>query len=212
MMNNQADIDIDVPDRQKVLDIITAWPAAQRDQFGHLRRHASGIYFTPVPYDSVLGHASIDYQQAQRRGYFKLDLLNQSVYQLIQSPEHYQAMLDRSVPWSRLSEQKFVEQVTQINTSYRILQKMPEPVDSIARMAMFIAVIRPGKKHLVGQPWRQVAQEVWDRDVDGYTFRKSHAVAYAHLVALHMNLLDSQSINLADQGNATPFTTTTDLP
>ena len=66
---------------------------------------------------------------------------------------------------------------------------MPEPVDSIPRLAMFLAIIRPGKKHLIGLPWKEVAKTVWDKGTDGYTFKRSHAVAYAHLVVVHMNLL-----------------------
>lgn len=212
-MDNSADIDIDVPDRSAVMSRIQCWPAAQRDPQGQLRRHGSGVYFTPVPYDALLGHASQDYQELEARGYFKLDLLNQSVYQLVRDPDHYQAMLDREPPWARLQEQAFVEQITQINAHYRTLQSMPEPVDTIARMAMFIAVIRPGKRHLTGRSWKEVAREVWDRSVDGYTFRQSHAVAYAHLVALHMNLLDTGAVLVdpAHQGNAAPLAAPADL-
>jgi hypothetical protein len=67
---------------------------------------------------------------------------------------------------------------------------MPEAVTSIARMAMFLSVIRPAKRHLIGQTWATVAQTVWQRpDNDEYYFKKSHAVAYAHLVVVNMNLL-----------------------
>jgi hypothetical protein len=63
--------------------------------------------------------------------------------------------------------------------------------DSIARMAAFISIIRPGKAHLQNQPWDQVFASVWDGDDSrGYVFKKSHAVSYAALVALHMNLID----------------------
>ena len=68
---------------------------------------------------------------------------------------------------------------------------MPEPVDSIPRLAMFLAVIRPGKKHLIGQKWGEVAKTVWDKGTDGYTFKKAHAIAYAQLVVVHMNLLNN---------------------
>jgi hypothetical protein len=66
---------------------------------------------------------------------------------------------------------------------------MPEAVNSIPRMAMFLSVIRPAKRHLIGQPWSKVSESVWERESDGYQFKKSHAVAYAHLVAVNMNLL-----------------------
>jgi hypothetical protein len=70
---------------------------------------------------------------------------------------------------------------------------MPEAVNSIARMAMFLAVIRPAKRHLIGLPWARVAETIWERPVDdGYYFKKSHAVAYAHLVTVNMNLICEQ--------------------
>jgi hypothetical protein len=71
--------------------------------------------------------------------------------------------------------------------------KMPEPVNSIPRMAMFLAVIRPAKRHLIGKTWKEVGETVWDKPADDeYYFKKSHAVAYAHLVAVHMNLICEQ--------------------
>jgi hypothetical protein len=70
---------------------------------------------------------------------------------------------------------------------------MPSSVDSIPRLAMFLALIRPAKRHLIGQSWNEVSKTIWDKNNDGYSFKKSHAVAYAHLVVVHMNLLEEQS-------------------
>jgi hypothetical protein len=56
---------------------------------------------------------------------------------------------------------------------------------------MVLALLRPGKKHLIGLPWKEVAETVWDKGSDGYSFKKSHAIAYAQLVVVHMNLLES---------------------
>ena len=72
---------------------------------------------------------------------------------------------------------------------------MPEAVNSIPRMAMFLSVIRPAKRHLIGKPWAEVASTVWDRPSDdSYYFKKSHAVAYAHLVVINMNLLNNRNL------------------
>jgi hypothetical protein len=73
------------------------------------------------------------------------------------------------------------------------MQRMPESIDSIPRLAMFLAVMRPAKKHLQGLTWKEVAKTVWDKDHDGYSFKKSHAIAYAQLVVVHMNLLKEQN-------------------
>jgi DNA polymerase III alpha subunit len=57
---------------------------------------------------------------------------------------------------------------------------------------MFLAMIRPGKKHLIGLSWSEVSKTIWDKDEGTYSFKKSHAVAYAHLVVVHMNLLTDE--------------------
>ena len=63
--------------------------------------------------------------------------------------------------------------------------------NSIPRMAAFISIIRPGKAYLQNKTWAEVFNSVWDGDDSrGYTFKKSHALSYAALVALHMNLLN----------------------
>lgn len=183
-----ADIDIDFADRTQILELIKHIPARQTVD-GQVRRHNSGVYVTDIPWDPVNQCAAIDYREAEQRGYFKLDFLNMSVYQSIRDPEHYDQLLAAAPPWHQLQDPAFVERVVHIGNHYDLLQRMPEPVDSIPRMAMFLAIIRPGKRHLIGKTWQDVAATVWDAAADGYSFKKSHAVAYAHLVTLHMNLL-----------------------
>ena len=184
-----ADIDIDFADRDHILDLIRYVPARQHTD-SQVRRHNSGVYVTEIPRDPVLGCAAIDYETAEQRGYFKIDYLNMSVYKLIQSPEHYQEMLDRPPPWQRLwQDPAWASELVHVGNYTGLLATMRP--DSIARMAAFISIIRPGKAHLQNQPWDQVFASVWDGDDSrGYTFKKSHSVSYAALVALHMNLLD----------------------
>ena len=194
-MKIAADIDIDLANRDQVLALIDYTAASQRKN-DQLVKHNSGVYVTDIPQDTLNGYASIDYQQAEQRGYFKIDLLNNTVYQLIRDQQHYDQMLAATPPWQRLQDQQFVQKIVHINNAWDQLQRMPEPVDSLARMAMFIAVIRPAKRYLQGKPWREVAERIWLAEQDGYYFKRSHSVAYAHLVALHMNL-----VNTLDQGN-----------
>jgi hypothetical protein len=91
--------------------------------------------------------------------------------------------------WSKLNDRVFVEKLIHLSNHYQSIQKMPEPINSIPRLAMFLALIRPAKKHLIGQSWKEVAKTIWDKENDGYSFKKSHAIAYAQLVVVHMNLL-----------------------
>lgn len=186
-----ADIDIDVPNRDAVLQLIQHVPAQQSTG----RRHNSGIYVTDIPQDAVNGHAALDYESAEQRGYFKIDLLNMSVYNLVQSPEHYEALLAQEPNWQRLcTDTAWTSQLVHVG-NYVDLLKIMKP-DSIPRMAAFISIIRPGKAHLQRRPWDQVFAEVWNGDASrGFVFKKSHAVSYAMLVSLHMNLLNDNSQN-----------------
>ena len=190
-----ADIDIDFADRDLVLKLIQHTPARQEVQ-GQVRRHNSGVYVTKIPHDPVNGCAAIDYEQAEQRGYFKIDFLNMNVYKLVKSPDHYQEMLAAAPPWDRLwQDTNWSKQLVHVGNYTDLLNKMRP--DSVPRMAAFISIIRPGKAHLQNQSWDQVFAEVWDGNSSrGYTFKKAHAISYAALVALHMNL-----INFPDQGN-----------
>jgi hypothetical protein len=191
-MKFKSDIDIDFGDREKILSVIEHTPAAMR-KVSPMRKHATGVHVTEVPYDPVYDMASIDYAEAERRGYFKLDLLNVHVYNQVRDERHLIELM-RDPDWSRLKNRDFVEKLIHLGNQYNALRSMPEPVDSIPRLAMFLALIRPGKKHLQGKPWKEVAKTVWDKGNDGYTFKKSHAIAYAHLVVVHMNLLEETMV------------------
>jgi hypothetical protein len=184
-----ADIDIDLADRDQLLKLIQA-TAAQQTHQGQVRKHNSGVYVTDIPYDPVNQCSAIDYETAEQLGYFKIDLLNMSVYQLIKSPEHYEQLLAQEPPWSRLwSDSAWASQLVHIG-NYTELLKTMRP-DSIPRMAAFISIIRPGKAHLQNSDWSRVFESVWDGDDSrGFIFKKSHAISYAALVALHMNLLN----------------------
>ena len=183
-----ADIDLDLADRDQLLKLIQATPAMQHHQ-GQIRRHNSGVYVTDIPYDPVNACAAIDYEQAENLGYFKIDLLNMSVYQLIKSPDHYQEMLDQEPAWSRLwTDTEWAKQLVHVGNYTALLETMRP--DSIPRMAAFISIIRPGKAHLQNRPWTEVFESVWDgNDNRGFVFKKAHALGYSKLVALHMNLI-----------------------
>jgi hypothetical protein len=101
-------------------------------------------------------------------------------------------MLAQTPPWSLLwTNPEWASQLVHIGNYTELLKSMRP--DTIPRMAAFISVIRPGKAHLQNQSWEQVFESVWDGDSSrGFVFKKSHAISYAALVALHMNLLNQK--------------------
>ena len=73
------------------------------------------------------------------------------------------------------------------------------PPNSIEELAMLIALIRPAKKWMIFDSktklyktisWNDVRKEIWIKDMHGrYQFKKSHAIAYAHVIVVQMNLI-----------------------
>lgn len=185
-MRISADVDIDMGDRSRLLELIQHVPAAMRN-VTPMKRHPSGIYVTDVPYDPVNDMAAIDYTEAEERGYFKIDLLNVYVYDQVRDEQHLVELM-REPDWSLLKDRQVVTQLIHLNNWFDVLSRMKEPVDSIPRLAMFLAAIRPAKQHLLNLTWKEIAKTIWDKDPSGYIFRKSHAVAYAQLVVVHLNL------------------------
>jgi hypothetical protein len=188
-MKFNSDIDIDFGNRDKILDHIKHIPAAMR-KVNPIRKHATGIYVTDIPYDAINDFANLDYTEAETRGYIKLDFLNVHVYDKVTDENHLIELMSNP-NWDKLKDKEFVEKLIHLSNHYNSMQRMPESIDSITRLAMFLAIIRPAKKHLIGLPWVEVNKTVWDKNDDGYSFKKSHAIAYAHLVVVHMNLLDT---------------------
>jgi hypothetical protein len=188
-MKFKSDIDIDFGDRDRALALLKTTPASiLRD--GRLIRHNTGVYATDIPVDPFTGIASIDHETAEERGYAKLDFLNVSLYTQIKSEQHLQELINTEPDWAKLYDPEFCGRLIHINNHYKTLIQMPEAVTSIPRMAMFLSVIRPAKRHLIGKTWQEVAKTVWERPQDdGYFFKKAHAVSYAHLVVVNMNLL-----------------------
>lgn len=189
-MKFKSDIDIDTGDRDKILQHLMHIPAAMRE-VKPIRKHPTGIYITEVPYDPVNDMCALDYKEAEDRGYFKLDVLNVNVYNQVRDEFHLIELM-REPNWNRLKDRDFVEKLIHVNNQFDTILQMPEPINSIPRLAMFLAIIRPGKKHLIGKTFKEISNTVWHKTQNGYVFKKSHAVAYAQLVVVHMNLLEEQ--------------------
>lgn len=194
-MKFRSDIDIDFADREQVINLLDVTPASiLRD--GKLVKHNTGVYATEVPVDPFSGQASLDHNVAEDRGYVKLDFLNVNLYKQVRNEQHLVELMQEP-DWTQLYDPVICSQLMHVNGHYDLLLQMPEPVDTIPRLAMFLAIIRPAKRHLAGKTWKEVALTVWDKPTDDtYYFKKAHAISYATLVVVNMNLL-----KFANKGN-----------
>lgn len=192
-MKFKSDIDIDVADREQALALLNC-TAASIIKEGKNVKHNTGVYFTSIPVDPFTGRASLDYEAAEARGYIKIDVLNVGLYQQIKNEEHLQQLMAQEPAWDKLYDPEFCARLIHIGAHYDTLIKMPELVNSDVRLMMFLAIIRPAKRHLIGLSWKEVAKTIWEKPADGsYGFKKSHSCAYSKLVMIHMNLLSQPS-------------------
>ena len=178
------DIDIDVADRSKVLKHFDSLNAS----LDGLKKHNTGVYFTDIPVNPITNTSSIDYKEAEDRGYFKLDILNVSLYKDIQSEDHLNKLLKQEPLWELLTEPDFSNNLFHVGEHSSVLQQTQPK--NIEQLAAVLAMIRPAKRHLIGKSWPDVMKEVWIKPSDGaYYFKKAHAIAYAHAVVVQMNLI-----------------------
>lgn len=184
------DIDIDLFDRTQALKLFDH-AVASRIENGKVKPHNTGIYVTAIPTDIRNNLATIDYKTADQRGYFKIDLLNVSIYEHVKSEEHLTRLMETEPIWELLLDDAFNSLVFHLNGHGDILRAMQPR--SLEQLAAVLAMIRPAKRYLVGKPWDQVLSEVWVKpEGNEYFFKKAHSFSYAMAVIVHMNLICEQ--------------------
>ena len=117
-MRIDSDIDIDFGDRDKLLSIIKHTPASMRN-ITPMRRHNTGVYITDIPYDPINNMSALHYEDAEKRGYFKLDFLNVHVYSQVRDEKHLIELMCEP-EWSKLNDRVFVEKLIHLANHYQI--------------------------------------------------------------------------------------------
>jgi len=186
----KTDIDIDVLDRDKVLENFKHIPASiKKDKV--YTKHNSGVYLQPIPFDPISGLASIEYKESEDRGYFKLDFLNNSLYDGVRDEEHLDALCTQEPIWDLLQHEEVVKNLAHVHNHIDVLTVL-QP-GSIEELAEVLAIIRPAKRYLLNQSKSEIKKSVWTKPEDGsYYFKKAHAIAYAVSIVVQLNLFCEQ--------------------
>ncbi|AUS02595.1 hypothetical protein NVP2275O_014 [Vibrio phage 2.275.O._10N.286.54.E11] len=191
-MKKCTDIDIDVKNRDDIMQHFDCVPGCERIlDDGTIVPHKSGVHFDDVPVDPVTGCASIPYKTAEDMGYQKVDFLNVSAYEHVRDRQHLKELLSRDTPWDAFDVPEIVSELFQLKNQFSVVS-IWKPT-SIEQLAMLIAMIRPAKRHLqASNTWEEVEGEIWDysKNKPGQmSFKRAHAVAYAHLIVAQLNAL-----------------------
>jgi hypothetical protein len=190
-MQVEFDIDIDVANRDQALAGVDHTAASLHNRNDRLDRHNTGVYFHNVPQDPVTGLCSVPYRQAEQLGFFKIDVLNVHVYEKVRNEAHLIELMNADFNWDLLGYREFVSLLIHLhNQADLVTQLRPR---SIPELAMTLALIRPGKTHLINkciqQGFASIADEIWQQTDDKFAFKKSHSFGYAMLVKVHAEIL-----------------------
>jgi hypothetical protein len=188
-MYNIPDLDIDCKDRNIITSSLKCIPASKLSKQG-IFPHGVGVYFCDIPKDDISGLSAIDYKSAEEDyGYVKIDLLHNSIYDKFNSRSELYEVMKQPIRWELLNDETVVSSLPHIGNYYELLKEFPK-IDSIDKLAMFISIIRPGKKHLIDtvkntNNWYSVLDEIWTKPSDNaYYYKKSHAISYATMISL----------------------------
>jgi len=178
-----TDIDIDVADRAKLLQHIK-----------HIRAygakdgvHKVGVYIQDIPYNPILDATTIDFKDAGDLGFFKFDILNNSIYEGIDSEDQLAELMADPV-WAWFEDKEIVKQLAHIHAYSDMVASMKP--QSVEQLAMVLALIRPAKNYLIGRTWEEIEKDIWTKPTDGgYYFKKAHAIAFAVSIIVQLNLI-----------------------
>ena len=111
------------------------------------------------------------------------------MYEKITSEKELIRLLAVEPLWDLLTQKEFCDLIFHVNGYHNLIARLKPK--SIEELAMFLALLRPGKKHLVPvvdeKGFEAIKDEIWVKTEDTYSFKKSHAIAYAHAIVVQMN-------------------------
>ena len=94
-----TDVDIDVFNRDKILQGLECVYGRIDRPNDKAEKHNTGVYFQNIPRDPTTNISTIDHRIANEYGYFKIDFLNVNMYEGIKSEEHLLSLLNKEPSW-----------------------------------------------------------------------------------------------------------------
>ena len=190
---NQADIDIDLPTSFRPESIFPNWAKASIYDATNraVKPHPCGVYPQKMPRDPVSHLAAIPYNLAEDLGYIKLDFLHLVIYDKFSSRQEIIELLEIEPDWTLMLAPSVVSKLFQLSNHFETVSKIkPRSTEELADV---IALIRPGKKSLIGlylkdkESCRRLLYA--NGDSEEYSFKKSHAISYAMVIQLQLHLI-----------------------
>jgi DNA polymerase III alpha subunit len=187
-----ADVDIDFPSDFNPIKIFPELIRASQSKKGNLTPHQCGFYFQNIVKDILTDLACIDYEIAEEIGYQKIDFLHLGVYDHFTSRAEIEELINVEPDWNLLLIPSKVEKLFHLAKHYDVLEKIkPKSIDDVADA---LALIRPGKRELLDfylENKQECRKILYSKTKTGYSFKKSHGIAYALIIVLQLHMIEA---------------------
>jgi len=190
-MSFAADIDIDTDPSFDPTQFFP-WARASLVKNDELAEHNCGVHPQRIAVDPVTGYAAIPYKEAEALGYAKIDFLHLNVYDNFTSRKEIEELLEIEPDWGILTIPAEQGKLFQLSKHGDILTAVKPK--SIEELADVLALIRPGKRQYVNlyKSQKEATRRIlYAKDEKGYSFKKSHAIAYAMVIVLQLHLIST---------------------
>lgn len=186
-----SDVDIDTAPDFKPENYFKKWVRAAVVKDGKVQPHPVGVYPQAMARDPFTGLAAVPYEEAEELGYLKVDFLHLNAYQRFESRQEIEQLLKKEPNWGLLQMPSTWDKLFQLAKHGDLLQKVKPR--SIEELADCMALIRPGKKGLLGLYLKErdaCRKILFAQDESGYSFKRSHSLAYSLVVVLQLHLIE----------------------
>lgn len=188
------DVDIDTPTNFKP-NTIFPWVRASVVKDDELSPHPCGYYPQAMARDELTGLAAIPYDVAEDSGFFKIDFLHLGVYDNFSSRDEIEQLLTMEPDWTLLVDPIHQKKLFQLSKHGDVLDAVrPKNIEDLADV---LALIRPGKKNLLKlyKSQKEATRRIlYAKDEKGFSFKKSHAIAYAMVIVLQLHLISTNNL------------------
>lgn len=194
-MSRSFDIDIDVKSKTSK-EGFGIRAMVYNEEAESVLPHPSGYYIQKVPVDSITGNAAIDYKDGESKDLLKVDILTNSSYDIFQSKEDLLRCVDKEPNWKLLRDRKVVESLPHISKHYDFVKEVSPT--NIEELADCLALIRPGKTHLIDlyrESRDRARRQLYRKPKTGVYFKRSHAISYAVMISAILVKTEESSIS-----------------
>jgi DNA polymerase III alpha subunit len=185
------DVDIDTATSFDPTKIFPSWLRASVVRDGKMTPHPCGVYPQAMAQDPMTKLSAIPYAEAEELGYLKIDFLHLQMLNNIGSHAELEKFCQTEPNWKLLQLQSVHPKLFQLSKHGEMLISLKP--SSILELADCMALIRPGKKNFIGlyKKDRSACRKVlYSKDEAGYSFKRSHALAYSYNVVIQLHLIE----------------------